>query len=105
MRWLASSSSQLLHCVLINFLFALFFNGFVFFRESILTELGFDNAVAMSAIVALTLAGLAANIIAKYVERYRWIAWGCLLVILWVALKMIWEGAHHVAPYIAPVFS
>jgi len=51
------------------------------------------------------LMGIAANVIARYIERYRWIAWVGLVVILWVALKMIWEGAGHVAPVIAPLFS
>jgi len=27
------------------------------------------------------------------------------VVILWVAVKMIYEGAQHVAPVIAPVFA
>ena len=36
--------------------------------------------------------GIAANIIAKYIERFRWIAYLGLLVILYVAGKMIHEG-------------
>jgi len=56
-------------------------------------------------ILSVILMGVAANFIAKYIERYRWIAWVGLLVILWVAVKMIWEGAHHVAPVIAPIFT
>jgi YjbE family integral membrane protein len=56
-------------------------------------------------ILSVILMGVAANIIAKYIERYRWIAWVGLLVILWVAGKMIYEGAGHVAPVIAPFFS
>src|SRR3954466_886024 len=44
-------------------------------------------------ILSVILMGAAANIIARYIEQYRWIAWVGLLVILWVALKMIWEGA------------
>ena len=36
--------------------------------------------------------GVAANIIAKYIERYRWIAWLGLAVILWVAGDMIYHG-------------
>jgi YjbE family integral membrane protein len=52
-------------------------------------------------ILSVLLMGVAANFIARYIERYRWIAWGGLLVILWVALKMIYEGAGHVAPVIA----
>jgi YjbE family integral membrane protein len=55
-------------------------------------------------VFAVALMGVAANLIARYIERYRWIAWIGLLVILWVALKMIYEGAGHVAPVIAPMF-
>ena len=40
----------------------------------------------------VALMGLAANFIAKYIDRYRWIAWFGLIVILWVAGKMIYEG-------------
>jgi YjbE family integral membrane protein len=49
-------------------------------------------------IFAVALMGLAANVIAKYIERYRWIAYVGLAVIMWVAGKMIWEGWHDVAP-------
>jgi YjbE family integral membrane protein len=49
-------------------------------------------------VFAVALMGIAANLIARYIERYRWIAWVGLLVILWVALKMIWDGYHDVAP-------
>jgi YjbE family integral membrane protein len=43
-------------------------------------------------IFAVALMGIAANIIAKYIERYRWIAYLGLVVILYVAGKMIYEG-------------
>ena len=43
-------------------------------------------------IFAVALMGLAANVIAKYIERYRWIAYIGLAVILYVAVKMIYEG-------------
>ena len=55
-------------------------------------------------VLSVLLMGVAANFIARYIERYRWIAWVGLLVVLWVALKMIYEGAGHVAPVIAPIF-
>jgi YjbE family integral membrane protein len=54
-------------------------------------------------ILSVALMGLAANIIAKYIERYRWIAYVGLVVILWVACKMIWEGWHDVAPLAMPM--
>ncbi len=43
-------------------------------------------------IFAVALMGIAANIIARYIERYKWIAYVGLLVILYVALKMIYDG-------------
>jgi YjbE family integral membrane protein len=49
-------------------------------------------------VFAVALMGVAANLIARYIDRYRWIGWVGLLVILWVALKMIWDGYHDVAP-------
>jgi YjbE family integral membrane protein len=55
-------------------------------------------------ILSVLLMGLAANVIAKYIDRYRWIAWAGLVVVLYVALKMVYEGAGHVAPVIAPLF-
>ena len=42
--------------------------------------------------------GLAANLVARLVQRFRWIAWIGLLLILYVALSMIWEGAHQFVP-------
>jgi YjbE family integral membrane protein len=56
-------------------------------------------------ILSVLLMGAAANVIARFIDRYRWIAWAGLAVILWVALKMIYEGAGHVAPHIAPLVS
>lgn len=49
-------------------------------------------------IFAVALMGIAANIIARFIGRYRWIAYIGLAVIVYVALKMVWEGWHHVAP-------
>jgi YjbE family integral membrane protein len=43
-------------------------------------------------LLSVALMGIAANLIAKYIERYRWIAYVGLLVILYVAAKMIYEG-------------
>ncbi len=43
-------------------------------------------------IFAVALMGIAANIIAKYIERYKWIAWVGMAVIVYVAGKMIYDG-------------
>jgi YjbE family integral membrane protein len=52
-------------------------------------------------LLSVALMGIAANFIARYIERYRWIAYVGLVVILYVAVKMIWEGAHQIWPLIA----
>jgi YjbE family integral membrane protein len=41
---------------------------------------------------AVMLMAVAANIIARYIDRYRWIAWVGIVVVLWVSGTMIWEG-------------
>lgn len=43
-------------------------------------------------LLSVVLMGLAANIIARYIERYRWIGYIGLAVIVYVALKMIYDG-------------
>jgi YjbE family integral membrane protein len=42
--------------------------------------------------LSVTLMGLAANLVARLVQRYRWIAWGGLLMILYVAGRMVYDG-------------
>ncbi len=43
-------------------------------------------------LLSVALMGLAANFIAKYIERYKWIAYLGLAVIIYVAGKMIYSG-------------
>lgn len=50
--------------------------------------------LVLGLVLSVALMGLAANLIAKYIEKYRWIAWAGLLTILLVAGKMIWEGVQ-----------
>ena len=42
--------------------------------------------------LSVTFMGVAANFVARLVQRYRWIAWGGLLMILYVACRMIYDG-------------
>lgn len=46
-------------------------------------------------ILSVVLMGLAANLIARYIGRYRWIGYVGLAVIVWVAGKMIYDGWVH----------
>ncbi|WP_159982517.1 MULTISPECIES: YjbE family putative metal transport protein [unclassified Novosphingobium] len=48
--------------------------------------------LAIGLVLSVALMGLAANVLARVIERYRWLAYVGLLVILYVAGKMIWEG-------------
>ena len=42
--------------------------------------------------LSVTLMGIAANFVARLVQRYRWIAWVGLLMILYVAGRMVYDG-------------
>jgi YjbE family integral membrane protein len=68
-------------------------------------SMSLDNVLVVAAIardnpavlfVGLTfsvmLMGLGANLVAKLVQRYHWIAWIGLVIILWVAGNMIYDG-------------
>jgi len=53
--------------------------------------------------LSVTLMGLAANLVARLGQRYHWIAWIGLAVILFVALNMIWDGLNDLHPVLAAV--
>lgn len=50
--------------------------------------------------LSVTLMGLAANLVAKLVQKYHWVAWIGLVIILYVALNMVWEGGLQILPLI-----
>jgi YjbE family integral membrane protein len=43
-------------------------------------------------ILSVALMGVAANFLARVIEKYRWVAWIGLAVIVWVAGSMIYDG-------------
>ena len=47
--------------------------------------------------ISVVLMGVAASVIARVLEKFRWVAWIGLLVILYVAGAMIFDGTHEVA--------
>ncbi len=69
--------------------------------DNVLAVAGAANGSAwvLSAGLALSVAlmGFAAGLIAGLLERFRWIAWLGLVIVLYVALHMIWEGSNEVA--------
>ena len=50
--------------------------------------------------LSIALMGLAATFIANLLQRYRWIAYVGLAVILYVAIEMIYRGSMEVLPYV-----
>jgi YjbE family integral membrane protein len=53
---------------------------------------GHPGIMIVGLVFAVILMGVAANIIAKYMERYKWITWVGVVVILIVSVKMIYDG-------------
>ncbi|RVT89967.1 TerC family protein [Rhodovarius crocodyli] len=47
--------------------------------------------------ISVVLMGVAATFIANLLNKHKWIAWVGLLIILYVAGAMIWDGTHEVA--------
>ena len=47
-------------------------------------------------LLSIAAMGVAANLIANVLHKYRWIAFAGVAVVLFVALKMIWEGGHQI---------
>ena len=53
--------------------------------------------LATGLLLSVALMGLAANLIARLLEKWRWIAWIGLAIVLYVAVTMIWHGGNEVA--------
>jgi YjbE family integral membrane protein len=58
--------------------------------------------LAFGLLFSVALMGAAANLVAKLLQRFRWLAWVGLGIVLYVSLNMIHEGLtdvlHHVNP-------
>ena len=76
-------------------------------------SMSLDNVLAVAAaardhpsvlfvglVLSVTFMGIAASFVARLIHRFPLLAWAGLLMILYVALKMVWEGWHDVAPLI-----
>jgi YjbE family integral membrane protein len=77
-------------------------------------SMSLDNALAVAGVaiehpmilivglaISVLLMGAAATVLARLLERHRCIAYVGLIVIVYVALKMIWTGAHDVLRVVA----
>ena len=53
--------------------------------------------MAVGLAISVLLMGVAAAAVARLLERYRWIAYVGLAIILYIAAKMIWPGVQDIA--------
>ncbi len=56
--------------------------------------------LAIGLIISIALMGVAASFIARILQRYSWLAWVGIAIVFYVALHMIWEGWHQLAPHL-----
>jgi YjbE family integral membrane protein len=54
------------------------------------------GVLVVGLVLSIALMGGAATLIARLLDRFRWIAWGGLAVIVWVAVDMIRRGSLEV---------
>jgi YjbE family integral membrane protein len=78
-------------------------------------SMSLDNVLAVAAVarhnqvimwfglvLSVLLMGVAASIIARVIDRYRWIAIIGILIIVFVGARMIWEDSHYFWPAYFP---
>lgn len=58
------------------------------------------SVLIIGLVLSIALMGLAANLVANLLHRFRWIAYVGLAVIVYVTATMIYHGALEVLPYI-----
>ena len=54
------------------------------------------DVLVIGLLLSVALMGTAANFIAKLLERYRWISYIGLAIVLYVAAVMVWHGGNQV---------
>lgn len=78
-------------------------------------SMSLDNVLAVAAvsrhnevimwfglILSVVLMGVAASIIARVIDRYRWIAVVGIVIIIFAGTRMIWEDGHNFLPQYVP---
>ncbi len=52
--------------------------------------------LAIGLVLSIALMGIAASLIARLLQRHPWISYAGLIIVLYVALRMIWFGAWEI---------
>ena len=53
-------------------------------------------------VLAVLLMGVAASVIARVIHKHQWIAVVGIIIIVFTAIRMIWEDAHYFFPAYIP---
>jgi YjbE family integral membrane protein len=59
--------------------------------------------LAFGLLLSIALMGVAANVVARLLQKHRWIAYVGLAIILYVACEMIYRGAYELKPAVRAV--
>jgi YjbE family integral membrane protein len=58
--------------------------------------IGHLDVLVIGLLLSVALMGAAAEMIARLLERWRWISYVGLAIVVYVALSLIWRGSHEV---------
>jgi YjbE family integral membrane protein len=58
--------------------------------------------MAFGLVLSVILMGVAAGVIARIINTHRWIAWVGIVVIIFAAIRMVWEDLHVFFPELVP---
>lgn len=61
-----------------------------------------EAIMAFGLVLSVLLMGVAASIIAGVIQKYRWIAYIGIIVILFAAVRMLWDDGHMFLPQYIP---
>jgi YjbE family integral membrane protein len=61
--------------------------------------------LAFGLLLSIALMGVAANFVARLLQKHRWVAYVGLAIILYVAFDMIYRGAHELKPIVNAVLA
>lgn len=53
--------------------------------------------LAVGLLLSIAMMGVAASMIAKLLRKHPWINYAGLIIVFYVALRMIWDGGHEIA--------
>ena len=59
--------------------------------------------LAFGLLLSIAMMGVAANLLGRLIEKYRWIAYLGLAIILYVACEMIYRGIYELKPVVSAI--